>query len=235
MSEYVHCLRLCSGRLGIDQAYHDTHKTHAMATCHRDAGCLVDDDINLHMDDVEDIHTGPVDDNKNTTGIDMTVRFGGPEAEFPHNNQEKLAAPMKEIHHLCQQIATREDQPMGGLDHIKWELQNLSLMLQAQTTSTPTPTEPIREVICQYTDTLCATQKQTNQRNLLLQDITIFNDHDSSNLEDWLTDIEKTADLTNERCTKLAMAKSSGLTHTLVTEAINLHKSWDDIKNLLQL
>ena len=59
-------------------------------------------------------------------------------------------------------------------------------------------TEPFREVIQQYMDTLCTTQKQTNLTNSLLQGITVFNEYDSTKLEDWLTNIETTADLTNE-------------------------------------
>ena len=54
-------------------------------------------------------------------------------------------------------------------------------------------------------------------------------------LKEWLTDIETAADLTNESRAKLAKAKSRGLPCTLVTEAINSDKSWDEIKNLLQL
>ena len=38
-----------------------------------------------------------------------------------------------------------------------------------------------------------------------------------------------------ESRTKLAQAKSKGLTHTLITEAITSEKSWEDIKDLLQL
>ena len=62
----------------------------------------------------------------------------------------------------------------------------------------PTPTEIFGEVICQYTDTLCTTQKHTNLTNSLLQDITVFNEYNSAKLEDWLMDIEMAADLTNE-------------------------------------
>ena len=39
--------------------------------------------------------------------------------------------------------------------------------------------------------------------------------------------IETAADLTSESRAKLAKAKLRGLMHTLVTEAINLEKSWD--------
>ena len=90
---------------------------------------------------------------------------------------------------------------MEGLDYIQcleWELQNLSLMLRAQLNSTLAPTEPFGEVVCQYRDTLCTTQKQTNLTNSLLQDIAIFNEHDSKKLEGCLTDLETAADLTNE-------------------------------------
>ena len=82
------------------------------------------------------------------------------------------------------------------MDHIEWELQNLSLALQPP--ASPTPIEPLREVIHQYTDTMCTTQKQTNLTNSLLQDIAVFNEYVSTKLEDWLTDVEKAADLTNE-------------------------------------
>ena len=54
-------------------------------------------------------------------------------------------------------------------------------------------------------------------------------------LEEWLTDVETAADITNESHGNLARGKSRELTHTLVTEAINLEKSWDDIKYLLRL
>ena len=70
---------------------------------------------------------------------------------------------------------------MEGLDCIdclEWELQNLSLGLRTQLTSTSAPTEPFRELVHQYTDPLCTTQKQTNLKNSLLQDIAVFNEHD---------------------------------------------------------
>ena len=80
---------------------------------------------------------------------------------------------------------------------------------------------------------MCTKQKQTNLTNFLLQDITVFNEYESKKLEHWLADIETAADLTNESQAKLAKAKSRGLTHTLVTKAINCDKSWEEIKDLL--
>ena len=65
-------------------------------------------------------------------------------------------------------------------------------------------------------DTLCTTQKQTNLTNSLQQDIAIFNEHNSTKLEEWLADIETAVDLTSESWAKLAKARSRGLTYTLV-------------------
>ena len=48
-------------------------------------------------------------------------------------------------------------------------------------------------------------------------------------------DIESAADLSVENRTKLAQAKSKGLTRTLITEALTSGKCWDDIKDLLCL
>ena len=80
-------------------------------------------------------------------------------------------------------------QPAKGLDHIdclEWELQTLSHSGHKQL-QLPT-----------HTDTLCTTQKQTNLTNPLLQDFAVFNKHDSTKLEEWLTDIETAVDLTCE-------------------------------------
>ena len=71
--------------------------------------------------------------------------------------------------------------------------------------------------------------------NTLIQDIPTFNGSNSTQLEDWLVDIETAAGLTDESGTKLAQAKSKGLTHTLITEALTSGNCWEDIKDLLHL
>ena len=71
-------------------------------------------------------------------------------------------------------------------------------MFQPQLSPVTTPTELFGEVICQYTNTLCTIQKQTNLTNSLIQDIAVFNEYESTKLEDWLTDIERAAHLSNE-------------------------------------
>ena len=69
----------------------------------------------------------------------------------------------------------------------------------------------------------------------MLQDITVLNGNDSSQLEDWLTDIETASELMGKRKTKLAQAKSRGLVRMLISEALTLNKSWEDIKDSLCL
>ena len=67
-----------------------------------------------------------------------------------------------------------------------------------QPTPAPTSTEPFGEVVHQYTDILCTTQKQTHLPNSLLQDTAVFKEHDSTKLKEWLTDIETAVGLTSE-------------------------------------
>ena len=97
------------------------------------------------------------------------------------------------------------------------------------------PSEPLDEVLQQYMETLCSAQKQTTVANTLIQDISTFNGSDSTQLEDWLVDIETAANLTDESRTKLAQAKTKGLTHTLIMEALTSGKCWEEIKDLFHL
>ena len=150
--------------------------------------------------------------------------------EFEHNNPARLTAITMELDDLCQQVQAEEGQPSEALNCIEWELEILSLSLNP-----PAPTEPIGDMIKHYMNTLCSAQKQTNLTNSLLQDILVCNGHDTMQLEDLLVDIETAADLTTESRTKLAQARSKGLTCNLITAAITSGKSWDYIKDLLQL
>ena len=92
--------------------------------------------------------------------------------------------------------------------------------------------EPPDNVLHQYTETLCSAQKQTTFVHALIQDIPTFNVSDSTQLEDWLVDIDTAVNLTDESRTKLAQAHSKGLTHTLITEVITSGKCWEEIKGL---
>ena len=74
-------------------------------------------------------------------------------------------------------------------------------------------------------------QKKTSLERSLLQDIPTLNGQDSSQLEDWLTDIETASELTGESRTKLAQAKSNRLVRMLISEALTLQKTWEGIKD----
>ena len=86
-----------------------------------------------------------------------------------------------------------------------------------------------------YTETLCTAQKKTSLESSLLQDIPTLNGQDSSQLEDWLKDIETASELTGESRTKIAQAKSNGLVRTIISEALTTQKNWEEIKDSLQL
>ena len=205
-----------------------------MATHHKGAGHPLNRGLDILTEDTEhaDISTD------NTYSSDATVALGDPEGvghpEDPvYTNQDRLTALTRELNDLHQRVAAIEGQPAEALDCIQQELQDLSTAIHQL--RPPAPAKPFGEVLCQYTDTLCSTQKQSNLTNSLMQDIPVFNEYDSTKLEDWLLNIEMAADLTSESRTKLAKAKSLGLTCTLVTEVISSNKSWDEIKDLLRL
>ena len=94
------------------------------------------------------------------------------------------------------------------------------------------PSEPIEEVLNKYTDTVCNAQKKTSLESSLLQDIPTLNGQDSTQLEDWLTDIETASELTGESRTKLAQAKSRGLVRMLISEALTLQKFGKKLRTL---
>ena len=200
------------------QAYCTTYKMHTMATCHGGTGCPLDRGMDILEEDPEHADIN----NESTHSSDPTATLGGPEAvghpkDLVYGNQEKLTTLMTEISDLQQQVAAGKGQPAETLDSIEHGLQNLLIALHQP--PPPTPAKPFGEVIQQYTDTLCTLQKQSNLTNSLLQDIAVFNEHDSTKLEGLLTDIEMVADITSESRARLTKVKLRGLTCTLVTEA----------------
>ena len=95
--------------------------------------------------------------------------------------------------------------------------------------------DPIEQGLGKYTETLCTTQKKMSLESSLLHDIPTLNGEDSSQLEDWLTDIETASELTGESRTKIPQAKSKRLLRTLIAEALTTQKTWDEIKDSLRL
>ena len=131
-----------------------------------------------------------------------------------------------ETEHLKQVIKDRDNDPREAIHELEQRLNRLTLTLHCSD-------DPIENVLDRYTETLCTAQKKTSLESSLLQDIPILNGQDSSQLEDWLTDIETASELTGESRTKLAQAKSKGLVRTLISEALNAQKNWEEIKDSL--
>ena len=130
--------------------------------------------------------------------------------------------------HLRQLVEDRNNVPSEAIHDLEQRLNELTLTLCHQDT-------PIENVLDRYTKTLCTAQKKTSLESSLLQDIPILNGQDSSQLEDWLMDIETASELTGESRTKLAQAKSRGLVRTLISKALTAQKSWEEIKDSLHL
>ena len=144
------------------------------------------------------------------------------------NPPVKLKHLTYKMEQLRQTVEDKDNDPMDAIKHLEQKLNQLAITLYPST-------EPIGEVLNKYTNTLCNAQKKTSLENSLLQDIPILNGNDSSQLEDWLTDIETASELTGESRTKLVQAKSRGLVRILISEALTLNKTWEDIKDSLCL
>ena len=129
---------------------------------------------------------------------------------------------------LRQTVEDRDNDPRDATQHLEQKLNQLAITLCP-------PSKPIGEVLDKYADTLCNTQKKTSLECFLLQDILTLNGNDSSQLEDWLTDIETASELTGKTRTKLAQAKSSRLVRMLILEALTLQKTREEMKDSLHL
>ena len=196
------------------QTYINFHKTHAMATHYGGIGDTSMNNPESHdMDsDSQDNYQEDVNDLEN----------------IEPNHPAGLKYLTCKIEQLWQTIKDNNNDPMDAINHLEQKLNQLAITLCP-------PAEPIGEVLNKYTNTLCTTQKKTSLESSLLQDIPILNGNDSSQLEDWLTDIETASELMGESRTKLAQAKSKGLVRTLISEALTLNKTWEDIKDSLCL
>ena len=187
-----------------------------MAICHRGAGQPSERDPNP-PEQGTDIPSDHLEDMDNFENVE-------------HENHTNLKALTRNLDDLQHRVENAEGPPMEAIHHLEHELCRLSLTFQPSALP-----EPLDEVLQQYMETLCTAKKQTTFVNTLIQNISTFNGSDLTQLEDWLIDIETTANLTDESRTKLAQAKSKGLIFTLIMEAITLGKNWKEIKDLLHL
>ena len=135
---------------------------------------------------------------------------------------QQLTCKMKQ---LRQTTEDKDNDPRDAIHHLEQKFNQLTITLHP-------PSEPIDEVLDKYTDILSNTQKKTSLESSLLQDIPILNGQDSSQLEDWLTDIETASELTGERRTKLAQTKSKVLVRMLISEALTSQKFGKKLRTL---
>ena len=192
-----------------DQTYINFHKTHAMATHYSGIG-----DTSMNDPESQDI-----DSDSQENYQEEHVKFNPP-VSIQHLTCE--------IERLRQTVEDKDNDPRDTIKHLEQKLNQLAITLHAST-------EPTGEVLNKYTDTLCNAQKKTSLESSLLQDIPSLNGNDSSQLEDWLTDIETASEIMGESRTKLAQAKLRGLVRTLISEALTLYKTWEEIKDSLCL
>ena len=90
---------------------------------------------------------------------------------------------------MRQTVEDKDNDPRDAIHQLEQKLNQLTITLCPAS-------EPTEEVLAKYTDTLCTTQKKTSLESSLLQDIPTLNGQDSSQLEDWLTDIETASEFT---------------------------------------
>ena len=149
-------------------------------------------------------------------------------SEDESQDEDLIRQLLNETACLKQFVKDRDNEPREAIHDLEQRLNRLTLTLHQLDT-------PIENVLDRYTETLCTAQKKTSLESSLLQDIPILKGQDSSQLEDWLTDIETASELTGKSRTKLAQAKSRGSVRTLIFEALTAQKSWEEINDSLHL
>ena len=145
-------------------------------------------------------------ENHNTQEVDNV-------SEDESQDEDLIRWLLCETVDLKQFVEDKNNEPREAIHDIEQRLNDLTLALHHQNT-------PIENVLDRYTETLCTAQKKTSLESSLLQEIPILNGQDSSQLEDWLTDIETASELTSKSRTKLAQVKSRGLVRSLITKAL---------------
>ena len=111
-------------------------------------------------------------------------------SEDESQDEDLIRQLLTKTANLKQFIEDKNNEPRKAIHDLEQRLNNLTLALCCQNT-------PLENVLDRYTETLCTAQKKTSLVSSLLQDIPILNGQDSSQLEDWLTDIETASELTS--------------------------------------
>ena len=154
--------------------------------------------INYHKTHKMATHFGGVG---NTPIEDPRTQETDNGSKIESQDEDLMRQVLAKTENIKQFVEEKYCKPRDTIQEIEQRLNDLSLALRQQHS-------PIKNVLDKHTETLCTAQKKTSLENTLLQDIPILNGQDSSQLEDWLIDIESAAKLTNKSRTKLAQAKS---------------------------
>ena len=181
--------------------------------------------INYHKTHAMATHFGGI---SNTTMEIPETQDVDNVSEDESQDEDIIKRLLHERAHLKQFVEDRDNEPREAIHDLEQRLNRLTLTLCHSDT-------PIENVLDRYTETLCTAQKQTSLESSLLQDVPILNGQDSSQLEDWLMDIETVSELTGKSRTKLAQAKSRGLVRTLISKALTAQKNWEEIEDSLHL
>ena len=104
-------------------------------------------------------------------------------SEGESQDEDLMRQVLTETANIKQFVEEKYNEPREAIHEIEQRLNDLTLTLHCQNTS-------IENVLDRYTKTLCTVQKKTSLESSFLQDIPTLNGQDSSQLEDWLTDIE---------------------------------------------
>ena len=181
--------------------------------------------INYHKTHVMAAHYSGVGDTSmedpETQDVDNTI-------QDDFQDKKTVQNLLCKTEHLKQAVEDRDNDPREAIQQLEQRLNTLTLTLHPSS-------DLIEQVLGKHTKTLCTAQKKTSLESSLLQDIPTLNGQDSSQLEDWLIDIETASELTGESRTKIAQAKSKGLVRTLISEALTAQKTWEEIEDSLQL
>ena len=150
--------------------------------------------INYHKTHMMATHYGGVGD---TSMEDPETRDLDNASQDDFQDEYIVQNLLHKTERLKQAIEDRDNDPRKAIQQLEQRLNRLTLPLHPSS-------DPIEQVLDKYTETLCTTQKKTCLESSLLQDIPTLNGQDSSQLEDWLTDIETASELTDEGRTKIA-------------------------------
>ena len=205
------------------------HKTHTMTTRYgnHDTEDVPAPQDSVPLDRAPPDHTMPRGDNESSDKYSEETNTPCPLAELLGQFQQ-----LKD-QSVCMKSATYPSTHMPELMQLTDKLQHLTLTLQPYPNPQPNK-EPMHKTMQGYTDTLQAIKREAHLTTTLLQNIPTFNGQESSNIEDRFIDIETTTDILTQSCTCLADAKSHSLTCTLIHEALQAGKCWDEIKGTLR-